>query len=485
MSDFFDSPQFRETLKKYQSWRAGGQGLYLEPDDYADIAEYYQGLGNDDEALVAVEEALRIFPNATAPLVSRCHLALLTGDVDTARLFAAKISDRSDPDYLMLQGELLLADQAEDQAVSYYEGLMSQYSGDERMKYIIDTATIFADYNAMGVAREWWNRCKPMNSDPDWPQNEEEEVRIAYEELEARLLLAEGDYERSLALFNRLVGEEPYSGYYWNQIATCQYMSGRLGESITSLEYALAINPQDREALLNKAHALMALHDDRGALDYYRKYTELTPGDSIGHYYQAICLTNIDEPQKALRHIEHAERVSANSDEALADILQEKAYILSQLGRFDDALSVADQLGGIIQPPEEALVLRGNLYLSHHQQDEAQRCFDRAIEESHHAAPILLKIAVSVYDNHFVGKAYQLLKALKEQEGDGYTAADAYLALCAHDLGMREEYLHYLQRAVRQQVNEARQVLGHLFPDDLHPTDYYAYAQNENNNPSK
>ncbi len=483
MSDFFDSPQFRDTLKKYQSWRAGGQGLYLEPDDYADIAEYYQSIGNDGESLIAIDEALRIFPNATAPLVSRCHLALLQGDTDTAKRYAAKVSDRSDPDYLMLQGEILLADQQVDEADGYYEQLLATYPAEERLRFIIDAATIFADYNAMDLARKWWDRCKPMAPDADWPRNEEENVRIAYEELEARLLLAEGHYEESLALFNRLVGEEPYSGYFWNQIATCQYMLGQLPESISSLEYALAINPHDREALLNKANALMAQHDDDGALNCYRRYTELTPDDGIGHYYQAVCLTNLNEPQEALRHIETAERLADDRSDALTDILQEKAYILSQLNRLDDALTVADRLDGIVQPPQEAMVLRGNLYLTHQRLDEAQACFDRAAEESHHAAPILLKIAISVYDNHFVGKAYQLLQALKEQEGDGYTAADAYLALCAHDLGMRDEYLDYLQRAVRQQVNEARQVLGHLFPDDLHPNDYYTYAKNEANNP--
>lgn len=484
MADYFNSPQFRETLKKYESWRSGRQGLYLEPDEYADIAEYYQTLGNDGESLIAIEEALRIFPTATAPLVSRCHLALLTGDIATAKRLSAKISDPTDPDYVMLQGEIMLADQSEAEACAYYEQLLTTYSGDERLKFIIDTATILADYNLMDRAREWWNRCKPLTIDPEWPKHEEEDVRIAYEELEARLLMAEGDFERSLEIFTRLVGEEPYSGYYWNQIATCQYMMGLLPESISSLEYALAINPQDKEALMNKAHSLMALRDDRGALGYYGKYSELSPEDCTGYYYQAICHTNLEEPEEALRAIEKAERLSKDKDEALADIYQEKAYILSQLGRLDEALTVSRLLENISPVPQEAQVLRGNLYLTHHYLEEARQCFEQASKESGNASPILLKIAISVYDNHYVGRAYQLLQALKEQEGDEYTAADAYLALCAHDLGKHAEYLDYLQRAVRQHVNEARQVLGHLFPEELSPNDYYEYAKNEANKPS-
>ena len=483
MSDFFDSPEFRETLKKYQSWRTGGTRVYMDPDEYADIAEYYQSIGNDGESLVAIEQGLSIFPTATAPLITRCHLVLLAGDIATAEHYFSLIGDKSDPDYLMLRGELLLVKDASDDADAYYEQLMENYSGDERLKFIIDTATILADYNEMGLSRKWLDRCATVSLSEDWLNECDDNIRIAYEELQARLLLSEGSYTDSLALFRRLVDEEPYSSYYWNQISTCQYMMGDLPEAITSLEYALAINPNDKEALLNKGNALMALHDDRGALPYYRRYAELSPDDGLGEYYQALCHTNLNELQEALSHIEEAERHNADHPEALADIYQEKAFILGQLGRLDDALAVVDQLEGVEQTPQESQVLRGNLYLSRHRLEEARACFERAAKESGNAAPILLKTAISVYDNHYVGRAYTLLKALEEQEGGDFPPADAYLALCAHDLGKRAEYLDYLQRASKQNVNEVRQVLGHLFPDDLSPSDYFEHAKNEPYNP--
>lgn len=483
MSDFFDSPEFRETLKKYQSWRTGCERVYMDPDEYADIAEYYQSLGNDGESLFAIEQGLSIFPTATAPLVTRCHLALLAGDITTAERYFTRIGDKSDPDYLMLCGELLLAKKQFNEANAYYERLLDNYSGDERLKYIIDTATILADYNVMELARTWLDRCQDMRLSDDWLDDCDDNVYIAYEELKARLLLAEGNYSESLTLFRRLVDEEPFSGYYWNQISTCQYMMGLLPEAITSLEYALAINPNDKEALLNKGNVLMAMHEDRKAITCYRRYSELSPEDGIGEYYQALCHTNLNEPQEALLQIEEAERKNANNGEALADIYQEKAFILSQLGKWEAAMAVTDQFEKIEPTPQEAQVLRGNLHLSRHHLEEARACFERAAKDSGNAAPILLKIAISAYDNHYVARAYSILKALKEQEGDSYTFADAYLALCAHDLGKREEYLTYLQRALKQNVNEVRQVLGHLFPDELSPSDYFEHAKNEPYNP--
>ena len=186
----------------------------------------------------------------------------------------------------------------------------------------------------------------------------------------------------------------------------------------------------------------------------------MSPNDGIGEYYQALCHTNLNEPQEALKCIEEAERKNENKGDALADIYQEKAFILSQLGRLDDALHVTEQLGSIEPMAQEALVLR---------------------KDSCNAAPILLKIAISVYDNHYVGRAYTLLKALQEQEKGKYEPAYAYMALCAHDMGKRDEYLQYLQCALKSNLNEVRQVLGHLFPDDMTPADYYEHAKNEDN----
>lgn len=457
--------------------------MFLDSDEYADIAEYYQSIGNDEESLAAIEQGLSIFPTATAPLITRCHLALLAGDISAAEHFFSKICDKSDPDYLMLQGEIFLAKNASAEANAYYLKMLERYSGDERLKYIIDTATIMADYNAMDMARQWLDRCDAISLTNDWLAECDDNVRIAYEELKARLLLAEGDYENSLKLFRRLVDEEPFSGYYWNQISTCQYMQGKLPEAITSLEYALAINANDKEALLNKGNALMALHNDRAALACFHRYAELSPNDGIGEYYQALCHTNLNELQEALLCIEEAERKNEGKGDALADIYQEKAFILSQIGRLDDALRVTDLLGDIEPMAQEAQVLRGNIFLTRHRTEEARACFEQAAKDSGNAAPILLKIAISVYDNHYVARAYTLLKALQEQEGGAYEPAYAYMALCAHDLDKRDEYLQYLQRALNHNANEVRQVLGHLFPDDMSPADYYEQAKNEDNEP--
>jgi hypothetical protein len=53
------------------------------------------------------------------------------------------------------------------------------------------------------------------------------------------------------------------------------------------------------------------------------------------------------------------------------------------------------------------------------------------------------------------------------------------MALCTHDLGLREEFLHYLKLIVEKYPKEAKSVLGFLFPAGEEVSDYYNFMNNK------
>lgn len=121
-----------------------------------------------------------------------------------------------------------------------------------------------------------------------------------YKEVQARLLTNRGLYKDSESILNDLLNIDPYSNVYWNYLAQSQFQSGNYQESITSSEYSLAINPDDEEALLNKANGLFSLGNYEDALVFYQKYIKVCNlGDihiinvTVGHIY--LLLNNIDQ----------------------------------------------------------------------------------------------------------------------------------------------------------------------------------------------
>ena len=57
----------------------------------------------------------------------------------------------------------------------------------------------------------------------------------------------------------------------------------------------------------------------------------------------------------------------------------------------------------------------------------------------------------------------------------------AYMALCCWDLNKDEEFMSYLEQAIKKNPKETRMVLGGIFPKNLPIEDYYEYMHNQLN----
>lgn len=240
----FDSISFRNIIKKYEEARLVNEDIYMEPEELTDIAEFYYEKGNISQAIEAVEYAIKLFPNSTMPVIFRARIALLEEhDCALAEKYANMVCDKSDLDYFYLIAEIMIVDGRASQADNYLRERMTHVDEDDIADFILDVATIFVDYEKYDLAEKWME----MSDDEDLPD---------YKELKGRIALGQGNYDTSELIFENMLNEDPYSNHLWNRLASAQMMHEKIDDSITSSEYAIAINPDDDEALLNKANAL-------------------------------------------------------------------------------------------------------------------------------------------------------------------------------------------------------------------------------------
>ena len=75
-------------------------------------------------------------------------------------------------------------------------------------------------------------------------------------------------------------------------------MSNRINDSITSSEYSIAINPNDEEALLNKANGLFSLGNFKEALKFYERFHQLCPDEGAATMFIGNCLLNIGKTEE-------------------------------------------------------------------------------------------------------------------------------------------------------------------------------------------
>ena len=206
---YFENKEFKENLKKYEEAQKNGGNIYLDSEQLIDIAEYYQSLGDIDNAITTCEYAMTLWPDSMEPLLFRSRIALLEeDDADKADMFCERISDtdKTDEEYYLLKAEIMIAREQVDTADNYLKKFFYQEYTDDKDVIAIDVACLFADYAHYEKAKKWLDIVK----------NKADEF---YLETLTRVETGLGHYEQSKKINNKLLDKDPFSTENWRRLA--------------------------------------------------------------------------------------------------------------------------------------------------------------------------------------------------------------------------------------------------------------------------
>lgn len=146
---------------------------------------------------------------------------------------------------MIVDGRIVDADE-------YLESAYEEFYDDDYYDDMpLDVATLFIDYDAIDYADKWLQR-----SD----ETEDSE----YIDVKARILMAHNDLEASKKLIDTLINRDPYSTEYWNLMTAVDLLAENYHDAVTSSDYALAIDPDNRDAILNKGNGVLGLGNSKG-----------------------------------------------------------------------------------------------------------------------------------------------------------------------------------------------------------------------------
>lgn len=466
--EYFEEDEFRELLEEYEGLINSGQPVFMDADDLADIADYYQYHERSEESKRAIDRAMELAPDSPIVMSYKVHEALLKGDYEAAEAYLEQMCDHEHPEYIYCRAEIWIVQGEIAKADRHLCECMQYMFGDE-WDYIYDVSNLWMEYNQKDKALEWLAKM------PQDALGDEDELM----ELMGRTFLGLGAYDDSERIFNKLLDKDPFQKRYWHALANAQYMKEDYGASVASSEYAIAIDPDDPAGIMAKANALFRLENYEEALQYYERHFKKQPEESA-LLYQACCLVNLKRNDEACQLLLKARDMAAEDSPYLADIYQELAFVHNEMRLYEVALEYLDKAEKLEYADHaDMLVIRGHILLSAGRMVEATAAFDEALRESEQAPNILLRIIVSIYDNQFLESAYETFLKYFEVIDDDCADGYSYMALCCRDLLYETEYLHYLKEACYRNPNEARLVLGHLFPANVKPEEYYEYAKKQ------
>ena len=153
-SEYFEQDEFLNTLKKYEDARKNGKDVYFDEDVLANISNYYETHDNSLAAIDAIEYAIKLFPGDIYPLIFRARMALLLeNNTDKAKDFLKSVVDKHDIEYYYAIAEVKIVEKNPEGASKYLRRKAEEVEEDEIESYIIEVATLFADYKEFKIAK--------------------------------------------------------------------------------------------------------------------------------------------------------------------------------------------------------------------------------------------------------------------------------------------------------------------------------------------
>lgn len=338
MDKYFLSEDFKQKLSSYQTACREESFCDLDMDDLGDIIQYYAELDQPQEALQAIDFALSIYPDATKALCYKARYALLIeGNANKAKQIANTIVDQTDIDYLFLKAEIILYTGEGPQRAHdlLYKEVDQLFDSEEKNDYCLDVARLFADYFCFSLADRWLKLCTDEDDD-------------LYIEVSYKILRFTEQWETCEKLLNKQLDRDPYNADLWVELAAVQWCQKHYEDSITSCEYALAIEPEHWGAIYGKATGLCTLGNYEDALAAFdRCYSKVKPNQQCkinvirGYVYMAM--KNVEQAHfylnKAINEASDPDEVRLEVSMVLIDTeLYDEAYNLLKTIKTGDDL---------------------------------------------------------------------------------------------------------------------------------------------------
>ncbi|MCR4613360.1 MAG: tetratricopeptide repeat protein [Bacteroidaceae bacterium] len=501
----FNSPEFQELLSRYEQSRREDAPCYLDSEDYVDLSDYYLDHDKPNEALKVIDEGLSLHPNDDLLPAVRAGVLIYLHRFAEAQEIVEKLDADQNYDVIYLQAQL---------------------------KYAVDNDLPAADklfHEWIGCVEDEW-QCGPDGTpasfsddeeDEFTPEEAENEVRSAYMHIMVSYIeLSKVDHTEYLrswiaaylkrfpqmgmydpdynvadicreqgfvdyveTVFERLLDNDPYTPNGWTILAAAQQSSEKYEEALNSLEFALAINPDDVNAIVTKAHCFYAMQNYEEALPLFMKYRRLAKSHSEDQYI-AFCYLNLHEAKLAQEYWHTAlEYVEKNMD----DVAQRawRYYEISDgmmmCEDYEEALSLIQKSLKIDPKNIDFRLHEASVLLGLHQVEKAIEKFSSLFHDNAaYSLPLMLSAGIRCLSQNYFTLAdtfFSIIISKNDERLDfpHRNQVYAYMALAKYQQGYLDETLENLAQACKETPELVKHLFSDSLPDTLQPQDYYAH----------
>ena len=328
---FFDSPEFRETLKKYELAIRLNTTPYLGVDELIDLFSYFISIDKPEEAENILSITKRLHPGVQECTKMEVRLLLYRGEAEAARKLFSSIGYTDDSETKLLKAEILLALKDFKQARDIAIDILRDAKNDNNNTY--EALEILLD---CGFSHEALFICENLLR--AFPKQK------SLIEVKAECLIELQRIDEATSIYNKLLDDEPYNTFYWEQLGHIYYMVKRYGKALECFEFEITINDDIEYAKMMQAYCYYRLRDYNRAREIFKLIGAKYPDSSMPLFYTALSYYNEGNKETAKDIFSDVTEIAQEGTIEMMLARINKAIILDEMGetaRADEAMAIA------------------------------------------------------------------------------------------------------------------------------------------------
>lgn len=270
MSSYFEDQEFKNILAKYEGMVESHTPTYFDAEELTDIAEYYAYINDEEKADKAIELALQLHPANTDALIFKSRSLAIKGNLKEAYRVADLIEDTSDREVKFLKADLLIEENHIDKAEEILEELAE--SEEESFEVLLDITMTYMDANQKDYASKWLKKIRKKGIN----ETNNQTFRDAW----CDFCMTFGEPENAVTAFQLSLDELPYSIKHWIGLAKCYLAQLDSTKAHEAIDFALAIDEKNEEALETKGFCHLQSENYQSAIDLFKQLLKSTPNKS-------------------------------------------------------------------------------------------------------------------------------------------------------------------------------------------------------------
>ena len=278
-----------EIRKGAELYLESGKSVYLDSDEFYELAEYYGTKKNIDSARDVIEAGLSIHPESRALLSKKAKFLVYDGEYHRALKLLNNTFSEYDFDLFLLKIECYLQLGLHAEAYEMVREMLEKEEEEDMDTILSEVGFLYVEADLFDEAILYLEKSLDYNATKTDVLGD---LAYSYEMV--------GNFNAAIVATNKILDIDPYSYEAWVNLGKLYSLQEMFEKAVDAFDFALTINDSDTNVIKLRAHCLSLSGRTEEAIEIFKELLDTRSEDVSVNLLLAECYQSLDMYDEAL-----------------------------------------------------------------------------------------------------------------------------------------------------------------------------------------